>query len=857
MGRDGRSSEPGETPRVSAIMAALSSVLVPGLGQWLAGVRERGVAVLAAALGAVAALYWYDPTFDRPWLWLALALFWVVQAIDAGLVAAGRRPSTTRLVLMGALPIYLVGWGATRIEPVTLVTNWPRVQPLFRALVAPDLLARDSEDVTASVRVLTPCDPDGVSEIAPLDENTPSVSVEPACAPLDSPVIVTGAGWPAGGSVELNWRGPTGELIALSPTEAGAEGRFETEITIPLESVPARVRERQPELPQRQSLRASSQIAVGSLGPSETLREVMRNIGVTIALGFMATLFGAIFAIPLSLLGARNLMSTNRLTHGVYLAVRFLMNVQRSIESLILAVVFVVWVGQGPFAGVLALTVHTTAALGKLFSEAVESIDVGPIEAVRATGANWLQVVRYAVLPQVVPPFTAFTVYRWDINVRMSTIIGFVGGGGIGFLLSQWIRNSDWAEAATAVLVIAIVLIVLDQFSSTVRERLVEGKALMPTWARPIAAVLIVAFGAWAWRTAGIDLPRLFGDADKVVPIAGQLATPHLVTRDVEMTRGTAELVVPCGPELSAADVASSSAVIVRLGEECAAPGSTVSVEVDGLASDAEVRLRWLLPDGRRLSAGRLSADGLGHAEGTVEIRPILAEQVESFGLPVALQAEGQHDVGGLRASEPLRRSLGTLMETILMALMATTIGAVLSLPLSLLGARNIMSRTLLGNSLYRGARTFMNVARAIEPIILAAVFAAWVGYGSPFAGVMALVVVTVANLGKLFSEAVENIDDGPLEAIRATGANKAQEIAFGVVPQIVPPFIAFGIYHWDINVRISTIVGFVGGGGIGFVLREWMNQTRWSWAAVAILGIIVVVTAMDSLSARVRQRLV
>lgn len=99
--------------------------------------------------------------------------------------------------------------------------------------------------------------------------------------------------------------------------------------------------------------------------------------------------------------------------------------------------VFVVWVGLGPFAGIMALTLHSMADLGKLFSEEVENIDEGPVEAITATGANQFQRIVYAVVPQVTPSYIAYIFYRWDINVRMSTIIGFVGGGGIGFLLQQ------------------------------------------------------------------------------------------------------------------------------------------------------------------------------------------------------------------------------------------------------------------------------------------------------------------------------------------------------------------------------------------------------------------------------------
>src|SRR5690606_10217601 len=125
--------------------------------------------------------------------------------------------------------------------------------------------------------------------------------------------------------------------------------------------------------------------------------------------------------------------------------------VTRSIEPIIWAVIAAVWVGLGPFAGVIAMTIHTIAALGKLYSEAIESIDPGPIEAVTATGANALQRIMYAIVPQIIPPFLSFTIYRWDINVRMSTIIGFVGGGGIGQYLFEWINQSRGTAAGLAV----------------------------------------------------------------------------------------------------------------------------------------------------------------------------------------------------------------------------------------------------------------------------------------------------------------------------------------------------------------------------------------------------------------------
>lgn len=156
----------------------------------------------------------------------------------------------------------------------------------------------------------------------------------------------------------------------------------------------------------------------------------------------------------------------------IYAIIRTILNGTRSVESLVMAIVFVIWVGIGPFAGSLALALHTLAALAKLYSEQVESILPGPLEAIQATGANQLQTIVYAVVPQIVSPYISFTMYRWDINVRMSTIIGFVGGGGIGFLLQQNINLLDYRGASAQMLAIAVVVALMDYISSVVRERM-------------------------------------------------------------------------------------------------------------------------------------------------------------------------------------------------------------------------------------------------------------------------------------------------------------------------------------------------------------------------------------------------
>jgi phosphonate ABC transporter permease subunit PhnE len=157
----------------------------------------------------------------------------------------------------------------------------------------------------------------------------------------------------------------------------------------------------------------------------------------------------------------------------VYSITRTFLNALRSVEALVMAIVFVIAVGIGPFAGVMALGLHTIVSLAKLYSEQVESILAGPLEAIEATGANRLQTIIYAVIPQIIPPYISYTMYRWDINVRMSTIIGFVGGGGIGFLLQQNINLLNYRAASAQMLAIAVVVASMDYISSVLREKVI------------------------------------------------------------------------------------------------------------------------------------------------------------------------------------------------------------------------------------------------------------------------------------------------------------------------------------------------------------------------------------------------
>jgi len=203
------------------------------------------------------------------------------------------------------------------------------------------------------------------------------------------------------------------------------------------------------------------------------LPQALSAIVETVYLAFMATVLALPASLVLSFLSARNLMKDSLWKRFVYTVLRALTNFIRSIEPLVWAVIFTVWVKVGPFPGMLALMVHTISSLVKQYSEQIEDIDPGPVEAIASTGARPLQIVWFGVVPQVAIPFLSFTIYRWDINVRMATVIGLVGGGGIGTMLNQYQMLAQWHEVGTIVLVIALVVWVMDYVSARIREALV------------------------------------------------------------------------------------------------------------------------------------------------------------------------------------------------------------------------------------------------------------------------------------------------------------------------------------------------------------------------------------------------
>lgn len=204
------------------------------------------------------------------------------------------------------------------------------------------------------------------------------------------------------------------------------------------------------------------------LNPDFTnVRQLVGQMWLTVQIALWGTFLAVILGIPLGLAAARNIAPV-----WIVTPVRWIMNLLRSVPDLVIGLLFVTAVGLGPLAGVLAITLNTAGVLAKLFSEAVESIDKGPVEGVRATGAGKLHEIVWGVLPQVAPLWTSFALYRFESNSRSATVLGLIGAGGIGQVLFDSMNAFDFRAVSAIVIVVVVAVTLIDTLSQVMRRRL-------------------------------------------------------------------------------------------------------------------------------------------------------------------------------------------------------------------------------------------------------------------------------------------------------------------------------------------------------------------------------------------------
>ena len=668
------------------------SLLIPGAGQALLGRVWRGVIILITTPILAFLVSWALAKskigqvefggWVTSWLWLPFALFWLWNVLDARRIVNGRTLNTLPGMAMAAIVFYVIAWNVTDVKLDRLITRIADAKLVATDLVNPDIL-------TISI----PGQDDQVCAWACVSE---TISDRLASRPAKGDIKVSENLLDIVGRIKPN--APPKWMVSLG-------------------------------LAQRED---------------EPTMYVAGTLIETIAMGLLATIFSTILAIPLSFLAAHNVMRRFPGGSAIYYVMRLLLNIVRAVDTIVWGLIIIVWVGLGSFAGMIALTIHSVAALAKLCSEEIEHIDTGPVEALTATGANLVQVIRYAIIPQIIPPFLAYTLLRWDINMRSSTVIGFVAGGGIGFFVIETIRLGAYPQYAAALWTVAVVIILVDYISESWRDSILRDqppqaeKPAHPTlttlmWA--FFVVLGLATFLYCWQITEIDLKALFEPAQSFWRLVGDFLRIDLTA-------------------------------------------------------------------------------------------PVLDKVVQE------------------------------MLVTVFQALLATTLGAILALPFSFLAARNLTGRSPATAWLYYTIRWIFNVLRSIEALLYVAIFVFWVSIG-PFPGMLALAVTTFALIGKLFSEAIENIDPGPIEAITTTGANIYQVVVYAILPQIFPPFVSYLIYQWDINVRMATIIGFAGGGGIGLTLSTYFGSLQFHKAGTVVAFIVVIVALMDFTSAKVREKLV
>ena len=486
----------------SGIVLAIISFIIPGLGQIISGKIKRGVLILVSMATLILLFIWrihllshrliifsekFEKAFSRsPFfiilILLALIVFWILNVIDN--LKIGVKKDKKKGVSIFVLILFLffaIGWQISEINIGKMVSEFPDAWPPLKKILWPweAAVSYDSEEITSGAKILTNSDvnpppPAIETRGEPFILSTPTFGNLSTMDESGSILHLEGKNFVPDTETQIWWKDSIGN--AFRPRQDGeyvtlttdSNGSFTLDLIMPYRLTPPSA-----EGQQIHTVEARQIFQIGGPKASDPLRRTIELMIQTIFMGMMATLFGIIFAIPVSFLASRNLMSGSKISMAVYFITRTILNIIRAIEPMIWALIAVVWVGLGPFAGIIALTIHSIAALGKLYSESIENIDQGQIEAIQATGATKLQTIMFAVIPQMIPPFISFTIYRWDINVRMSTIIGMVGGGGIGFLLVQYIRLLDYKAAGIAVWFIAITVSILDYVSAEIRNRFI------------------------------------------------------------------------------------------------------------------------------------------------------------------------------------------------------------------------------------------------------------------------------------------------------------------------------------------------------------------------------------------------
>jgi phosphonate transport system permease protein len=443
---------------------------------------------------------------------------------------------------------------------------------------------------------------------------------------------------------------------------------------------------------------------------------------------------------------------------------RALLGFLRAVPDLMWGLLFVVAVGLGPLAGVLALGVSYGGVLGRVYADVFEDVDSRALEALHATGATRTQVFLRAILPQASPSITAYTLYSLECCVRAAAVLGFIGAGGIGYEINLSMRLFEYGQVLTLIMALVILVGLTDFFSRFLRRRL---HANAP---------------------------------------AGSLAHQH---HDDDRNRNR--------QANSAVKRSFTTPLILFV---------IIAASFYATGFFAETR------EGLLLRVVRFAAQLFPPEFDPAFLRSLMLPLVQTIAISV----------------------MGTLI--------GIAIGSILSLPatstLVFAAEQQAGDRSLIIGSarasVYYAARLLLNVLRSIPELVWVLMCILAVGLG-PFAGTLAIGLHTGGVLGKLYAETAEEVPARPVEALRASGARPLQILLWGIWPQARPTVVSYTVLRWEMNLRVATILGLVGGGGLGQAIYNNIQLSFYSRTTTIILMVYVLVITTDWIGDRLRTR--
>ena len=394
--------------------------------------------------------------------------------------------------------------------------------------------------------------------------------------------------------------------------------------------------------------------------------------------------------------------------------------------------------------------------VGRLFADALENADEAPREALMAVGSTKRQTIRSSLIPQALPSMIATALFRFEINLRGSAVLGLVGAGGIGTIISESLETIQYRPALAAVTVLFVVILLTELASNAIRQSLIGTAANIGLQSQHTRL--------WA---------RLKQRRDT------QVLNDSLARRSI---------VQPWTSER-----------LFRLGAM-----SLVTLLI--LVAITTVDINWF--------------QMLGNID---RVQIVLKQMV-----PPSFAGERSMLISGL-------------IESIAISIVATTLGVVVALPIGVLMARNLNVRKWFSTLM----RIIVLAVRGIPELIIAVIFVSAMGLG-PVSGTLAMAIAVMVFGGKLFADSLEEVSPAPREALVSVGASRSQEFVSAVIPQFVPSFIAHLFYMFDVFFRSSTILGIVGGGGIGFLLISSIRVYEFQLTLTIIISVFAIVLVIE-----------